>query len=70
MLDAMARRWQAQRIYLRATAAMRWINSRHALLQNPNPGAQYMHQFQQVDAALQAVCFLPRYTDTTIDAMS
>lgn len=33
IIDASARRFQAQKFYLRATAAMRWIHSRNALIQ-------------------------------------
>lgn len=52
LLDASLRRFRCQRIYLRATAAMRWINSRNAILrgQSADPAG-----LQNVDASLQAV---------------
>ncbi|KAG7009108.1 hypothetical protein G7Y79_00003g009760 [Physcia stellaris] len=48
------RRFQAQKIYLRATAAMRWINTRNALLRGQNPQTGQMAQLQQIDRNLRA----------------
>lgn len=37
LLDASARRFQAQKIYLRAAAAIRWANTRNTILQGHRP---------------------------------
>ncbi|EOD45826.1 uncharacterized protein LTHEOB_2522 [Neofusicoccum parvum] len=49
LLDASIRRFRCQRIYLRATAAMRWINSRNDNVEATDPSA-----LQGVDNALHA----------------
>ncbi|KAI9881453.1 MAG: hypothetical protein M1830_000015 [Pleopsidium flavum] len=41
VLDASARRFQAQKILLRATAAIRWVNSRNGVLQGQKPHATH-----------------------------
>ncbi|MCJ1351665.1 MAG: hypothetical protein MMC33_001649 [Icmadophila ericetorum] len=52
LLDATARRFRAQKIYLQTNAAIRWVNSRNAILQGQKPHAGHMLALQQVDAAL------------------
>lgn len=54
LLDASIRRFRCQRIYLRATAAMRWINSRNDNVEATDPSA-----LQGVDNALHAVSTSP-----------
>ncbi|KAB2577535.1 hypothetical protein BFW01_g9705 [Lasiodiplodia theobromae] len=51
LLDASLRRFRCQRIYLRATAAMRWINSRNAILRGESADPAGL---QNVDASLQS----------------
>lgn len=55
ILDASVRRFKAQQIYLRATAALRWVASRHAILGGQQ--AQPVHQpaLQQILNTLRAV---------------
>jgi hypothetical protein len=64
ILDAGVRRFQLQRCYLRAVAALRWINSRYQALQGQRPHSAQPTQLSAVDAALQQVrhppSFLPR----------
>ncbi|KAI9892781.1 MAG: hypothetical protein M1814_001201 [Vezdaea aestivalis] len=49
MVDASLRRFQAQRILQRATAATRWINARTAVLQGQKPHPGNIGQLQQID---------------------
>ena len=55
MLDASARRFRVQKIYLRAVAAMRWINTRRQILQGQKPHAGHTAALQQAENALRAV---------------
>lgn len=55
ILDASARRFQAQGIYLRATAAMRWINSRNAILDGARPSAAHQSRLNAVQQTLNNV---------------
>ncbi|KAK0942924.1 hypothetical protein LTR29_005496 [Friedmanniomyces endolithicus] len=48
IVDAAMRRFRAQKIYLRATAALRWVNSRAALLQCRKPHAVHAPALQQI----------------------
>lgn len=57
MLDASARRLQAQKIYLRAVAVVRWANSRNAILQGQMPHSGNAVMLQQADGNLRAVSF-------------
>lgn len=52
ILDASARRFQAQKVYLKVTAAMRWINSRNSILSGAREGPQHRAALVQVDEAL------------------
>ncbi|SLM37048.1 hypothetical protein LPUS_06774 [Lasallia pustulata] len=54
MLDASARRLQAQKIYLRAVAVVRWANSRNAILQGQMPHSGNAVMLQQADNNLRA----------------
>ncbi|MCJ1265731.1 hypothetical protein MMC22_005611 [Lobaria immixta] len=54
LLDASARRFQAQKIYLRAVAAARWVNMRNGILQGQRRHAGHMAALQQADNALRA----------------
>ncbi|KAL8918274.1 MAG: hypothetical protein Q9208_007442 [Pyrenodesmia sp. 3 TL-2023] len=52
IIDASARRFQAKKIYLRAVAAVRWSNTRNAILQGEQPNQDHAAQLQQADNAL------------------
>lgn len=58
MIDASVRRFLAQRIYLRATAATRWASSRAAILQGHKAHAGHALALQQVDNQLRAVSLM------------
>lgn len=57
ILDASIRRFRCQKVYLRATAAMRWVNSRQSVLRGQKPHAGHMPALQAVDNSLRAVSF-------------
>ncbi|MCJ1227699.1 hypothetical protein MMC12_004355 [Toensbergia leucococca] len=54
LLDASARRFQAQKIYLRAVAATRWVNTRNAILQLQRSHAGHAAALQQADINLRS----------------
>ncbi|MCJ1470823.1 hypothetical protein MMC07_009470 [Pseudocyphellaria aurata] len=54
LLDASARRFQAQKIYLQAVAAARWVNMRVGILQGQRRHAGHTAALQQADNALRA----------------
>lgn len=56
IIDAAMRRHNAQKAFLRATAALRWINSRAAILQGHRTQAIHEPALQQIRNALQVVC--------------
>lgn len=60
LLDASIRRFRCQKIYLRATAAMRWINSRDAILGEGTAGNANPTTLRGVDDTLQAVSIFPK----------
>ncbi|OAA64630.1 hypothetical protein SPI_03277 [Niveomyces insectorum RCEF 264] len=51
-LDAMARRHQGQKIYLRQAAAQQWVERRDAILQGQRPGAEHQEQLKACDQQL------------------
>ncbi|KAL1902724.1 hypothetical protein Sste5346_001167 [Sporothrix stenoceras] len=51
-LDALARRHQGQKIYLRQAAAQRWIEYRNAILQGKKPAAEHQAQLRACDEQL------------------
>ena len=55
LLDASARRFRVHRIYLRAAAAMRWVNRRTQYLQGQTPGPAHATALRQFDDTLRAV---------------
>ncbi|RXK33780.1 hypothetical protein BBD39_07745 [Arsenophonus endosymbiont of Bemisia tabaci Asia II 3] len=55
IVDAAVRRHRAQKTFLRATAALRWVNSRAAILQGQRAQAIHEPALQQISIALQAV---------------
>ena len=55
IVDGSARRFQAQKIYLRAMAAMKWVNRRNAILQGRKPTNGNIALLQQTDNTLRAV---------------
>jgi hypothetical protein len=54
--DAAVRRFQCQRAYLLANAALRWVNARNSILRGQRPNAGHQGALQQVDATLRNVC--------------
>ncbi|KAL6721350.1 hypothetical protein ACLMJK_000453 [Lecanora helva] len=54
ILDASARRFQAQKIHMRAAAAMRWVNRRSAILQGRKPTNGNLALLQQADNVLRS----------------
>ncbi|KIW14944.1 hypothetical protein PV08_07731 [Exophiala spinifera] len=52
ILDACTRRLQAHKIYLRASAAMRWVQMRIQLLTGEKPGPRHMTSLQAIDQRL------------------
>ncbi|KAK4692027.1 hypothetical protein P7C71_g5098, partial [Lecanoromycetidae sp. Uapishka_2] len=52
IVDCSARRFQAQKIQLRASAAMKWIGRRNAILQGQKPKSVHLPQLQQADTTL------------------
>ncbi|KAF2753542.1 hypothetical protein EJ05DRAFT_505173 [Pseudovirgaria hyperparasitica] len=54
IVDAAVRRFQCQRAYLRVHAALRWMNSRYAILQGRRPTVTHVPQLQAVDNQLRA----------------
>ena len=54
-MDAAVRRFKAQKLYLQATAALRWINSRNAILQGHRAHAGHAPALQQIRNTLRAV---------------
>ncbi|KAF2089252.1 hypothetical protein K490DRAFT_72066 [Saccharata proteae CBS 121410] len=65
LLDASIRRFQCQKLYLQATAAMRWINSRNNVLGGDSPQAGHMPALQGIDVALRTE--LGAITDEYVD---
>lgn len=56
LLDASARRFRVQKIYLRAVAAVRWVNNHNSILRGQKPNASHTAALQQAENALRAVC--------------
>ncbi|KIX01009.1 uncharacterized protein Z518_10075 [Rhinocladiella mackenziei CBS 650.93] len=52
ILDASTRRFQAHKIYLRASAAMRWIQTRTQLLRGEKPGPGHANGLRAIDQRL------------------
>lgn len=65
ILDASIRRFRCQKVYLRATAAMRWVNSRQSVLRGQKPHAGHMPALQAVDNSLRAVSLLAKYRSSS-----
>lgn len=53
--DAAIRRFKAQKLYLRATAALRWVNARTTILQGQRPHAGHAPALQQIRNQLRNV---------------
>ncbi|RYP40644.1 hypothetical protein DL767_001502 [Monosporascus sp. MG133] len=64
LLDAYARRHEAQKIYLRQAAAQSWIGSREQVLQGQRPSPSHRRQLRACDAQLRAE--LQQITDDAI----
>ncbi|MCJ1254044.1 hypothetical protein MMC24_001858 [Lignoscripta atroalba] len=54
LIDASARRFQCQKILLRATAAIRWANTRNAILQGQRPHAGHTAALQHAASTMRA----------------
>ncbi|KPI44599.1 uncharacterized protein AB675_8345 [Cyphellophora attinorum] len=52
ILDSSTRRFQAHKIYLRAAAAMRWIQGRNQILRGARPSGQHENALRRVDSQL------------------
>ncbi|KAI4280998.1 MAG: hypothetical protein L6R35_005778 [Caloplaca aegaea] len=52
IIDASARRFQVKKIYLRAVAAVRWLNTRNAILQGEQANQGHAAQLQQANNTL------------------
>ncbi|KAM0795262.1 hypothetical protein BDR22DRAFT_894379 [Usnea florida] len=50
--DASARRFQAQKIFLRAAAAIKWVQRRQSILQGRKPQNGHLQALRQADTAL------------------
>ena len=55
IIDAAVRRFRVQKSYLQATAALRWINSRNAILGGRSPRASHAPALQTIDNTLRTV---------------
>lgn len=64
LLDAIARRHEAQKIYLRQAAAQRWIEYREQVLQNNSSGSAARQQLRACDEQLRSE--LSQITDAGI----
>ncbi|KAI1140532.1 hypothetical protein F5Y05DRAFT_411584 [Hypoxylon sp. FL0543] len=64
LLDAYARRHEAQKIYLRQAAAQRWIEYRESVLQGQRPNSSHRRQLRACDDQLRGE--LSQITDDAI----
>ncbi|KAI4720468.1 hypothetical protein E4T48_03361 [Aureobasidium sp. EXF-10727] len=55
MLDASIRRFKVQQIYLKAGAALRWVNSRNAILGANRPQTIHAPALQQITSTMRAL---------------
>jgi hypothetical protein len=55
MLDASIRRFKIQQTYLKASAALRWVNSRNAILGTNRPQSIHTPALQQITNTMRAV---------------
>ncbi|KAF2503371.1 hypothetical protein BU16DRAFT_38529 [Lophium mytilinum] len=65
ILDSAIRRFQCQRAYLRAHAALRWMNSRNAVLRGQKAHAGHFQALQAIDNTLRVE--LSGITDQHVD---
>jgi hypothetical protein len=56
ILDSSVRRFRCQKSYLRAHAALRWMNSRNAVLRGQKAHAGHLQALQATDNTLRVVC--------------
>ncbi len=56
ILDAATRRLQAHKIYLRAAAAIRWVQMRAQFLRGEKPGPRHVNGLRTIDQRLRQVC--------------
>jgi len=52
ILDSSTRRFQAHKIYLRAAAAMRWVQRRQQLLRGQKPNGRHVNDLRRIDQQL------------------
>lgn len=54
LMDASLRRFKVQKIYMRASAAQRWITARNAILKGQRPQIHHMAALQQITRTLRS----------------
>lgn len=67
ILDASTRRFQAHKIYLRASAGMRWVQMRAQVLRGEKPAARHVNALRAVDQRLRQVCVTDVKSTTSVD---
>ncbi|KAM0705495.1 hypothetical protein Q7P35_006854 [Cladosporium inversicolor] len=65
IIDAAVRRHRAQKAFLKATAAVRWMNARASILQGQRPQAGHEPALQHIRGALRAE--VARITDQRVE---
>lgn len=55
IIDASARRFMTQKIFLRAAAAIKWVQRRQSILQGRKPQSGHLQALRQADTALRNV---------------
>lgn len=55
ILDSSTRRLQAHKVYLRASAAMRWVQTRAQLLRGEKPTSRHVNGLRAIDQRLRQV---------------
>ncbi|KAL9135544.1 MAG: hypothetical protein Q9175_003252 [Cornicularia normoerica] len=58
IIDASARRFEAQKIFLRAAAAVQWVQRRQSILQGRKPQNGHLQALRQADSTLRNVIIL------------
>jgi hypothetical protein len=68
IVDAAVRRFQCQRLYLRAHAGLRWMNARNSVLRGQKPNASHLTALQAADATLrnELLAMTDSYVESTL----
>jgi len=64
-MDASIRRFKTQKLYMRASAAIRWIISRNGLLKGHRPTQQHVEGLQHISATFRSVSIFPKLQAST-----